>query len=295
MELIQEFSQFVWDEQIVSTILPYATNFVIRNVRSSESLIAMRLFCKLIGRIKYIPKPLANWSVFSVYVIPLRDYCLNCTQNMLKILIAKNFFKVINLAILFEVLTRRKVFASKMENDAKFSITDMNIEEMSDAIIEESKITEASQLFNPENGENLGGMISQMIKSKESLFNIQKDFPRIEGFLSLKDIRILLNYIGESLTSTHKETLKSTCLKAISGLMNRLEPREISKLNRFVVKVIETTSNPGTLSECLKLLKCFVKNNSEDKIMCAKILQKTVVLILHPCLRVNKTVNSLIE
>ena len=104
-----------------------------------------------------------------------------------------------------------------------------------------------------------------------------------------------MSYIGETLTSTQKETLKSTCLQAISGLMTRLEPREISKLNRFVVKVIETTSNPGTLYECLKLLKCFVKYNGQDKIMSAKILLKTVVLILHPCLRVRKTVNTLIE
>ena len=172
MELIQEFSQFIWDEQIVSTILPYATNFVIRNVRSSESLISMRLFCKLIGRIKYIPKSLANWSVFSVYIIPLRDYCISCNQNMLKILIAKNFFKVINLAILFEVLTKRKGLSAKNDYDAKFSIINMAVEEMSELIMQEFNITEASHIFNPENGENLGGMISQMIRSKESLFNI---------------------------------------------------------------------------------------------------------------------------
>ena len=60
MELIQEFSKLLWDEDVISCILPYINQFVIKNDRNSEQIIALRLFFKLIDRIKYIPKPLAN-------------------------------------------------------------------------------------------------------------------------------------------------------------------------------------------------------------------------------------------
>lgn len=66
--------------------------------------------------------------------------------------------------------------------------------------------------------------------------------------------------------------VKSTRLHALSGLMHRLEMIEITKLSRFVLKVISTITNPNALFECLKLLLCFARKNSKDKIMCAAII-----------------------
>lgn len=118
MELIQEFSKLLWDEDVISCILPYINQFVIKNDRNSEQIIALRLFFKLIDRIKYIPKPLANWSVFSVYIIPWANLVLDKSQKpspsilkivkIIKILVAKNFFKIINISTLFQVLIHRK-------------------------------------------------------------------------------------------------------------------------------------------------------------------------------------------
>jgi hypothetical protein len=188
--------------------------------------------------------------------------------------VAKNFYKIINLSVLFQVLIHRKSIFELFQHEHCYSVAELDPEKVSQLIAEKYRTEEAYQIIAPVQRENLSSMISSLISNEESLYNIQQDFPRIECFLPLKDVRNWINFLAEKLDlpQTHTQMVKSTRLHALSGLTNRLEMIEITKLSRFVLKVISTITNPNALFECLKLIQCFVKKNSADKVMCAAIL-----------------------
>lgn len=293
IEMISEYSKLIWDEQILEFVIPFVSNFVIKNKRSSEAILSMRLFCQLIQRMRYIPKSLSNMSVFSVYIKPLRDYCFNSSHEMLRMLVVKNLSIFVELSLLFEVLNKGRIIQNKFKEIRLVGDTGFDSAKLTTDIIEYFQIKDSPGIFSVKN--EIGDILMKLADNGKMLTNFSRNFKCIEGYLKVADIKNVLMHVCDILGDTSQDSTKILCLRAIPALTRRLDKRHITRLNRLVLEVLELSANPSTIYECLLNLISFVESFKEDKILSARVIQKTVVLVLHPCLRVRKTECRLVE
>lgn len=293
LEMISEYTKLIWDQQVIQNVIPFISNFVIKNKRQTLALVAMRLFCKLIGRIRYFPDELANSSTFAVYIQPLRDYCLAGNQQMLKILASKHLHRFVELKVLSDILCQRKTVSLKFPSEKLLTFDEIDIEAASDQIMEFFKIEQAKDIL--ESKDDLGNLILKVSGDEQCLTNIAPSLDKIEVYIPKNNLTKILYVLKKNIEDSSNEVFKAICLKTISVLARRIPKRSLLSLTKFVLKIIEETSNLSTICESLRCLLRFQSCYNDDIIITRQILEKTIVLILHPCLRVRKLIRFLIK
>lgn len=293
IELVWQYSRLIWDEQVIINVIPFISDFVLKSRRSTLSLIAMRLFCKLIDRIRYVPDDLANSSTFTVYIQPLRNYCLSGESQMLKILNAKNMLKFFELELCFDILGKRKIVSQKFSLEHEYQFDSLDFDATTDQILKFFKISKAEEILEIK-GELLE-IIVDMAKDNQCLTNLAPDLHMLEGYLRKNDIIKIIHVLKETILGSTDETLKVVCLRTIYGLIRRLPNTLICSLTKFVFKVVRSTTNLALICESLKCLGVLYSKISDDIITSRRILENVLVMILHPCLRVRSIASDLIK
>ena len=122
LELIENFSRFVRSEIVVFLVFPHLQTQVDQQTNKTEVYYSINLFCKLVNRIRYVSKTLANGSAFSGYIKSFIDLCKN--DPSLKNQIFRNIKGFIYLNMIFSIMNLCHKLEEKFgRNDQEFTIS----------------------------------------------------------------------------------------------------------------------------------------------------------------------------